>query len=282
MSFALQIQSILPTYAARFESYLETQKSSFGADTVLKEACLYSLGGAAKRFRPALVYMASEALSNNDVSASALAVECFHTSSLIADDLPCMDNDDFRRGRPTVHKVYGEANALLASFALIAKGFELIAQNATTSSGFEVLQEAVFAASRSMGISGLIGGQFLDLNPKDSTLETINEINDKKTVVLFDLSLTLGWLFGGGDKKRLPELHKAAFHFGSAFQIIDDIQDYDQDVKIQKINNFAITFGIDAAQKAVHDHAQLATKLFKALGLSGPLTDLSQAFLNAG
>lgn len=271
--------SILSKYAARFEAYFETQKVSLGKDTQFKEACLYSLGGSAKRFRPALVYMTAEALSNHDVSPSALAVECFHTASLIADDLPCMDNDDFRRGRPTNHKVFGEANALLASFALIAKGFELIALNATENR--DVLQDAIFAASHSMGILGLIGGQFLDLNPQDSTLETINEINEKKTVALFDLSLTLGWLFGGGDKKQLPELHKAAFHFGSAFQIIDDIQDYDQDVKVQKKNNFAVTFGINEAKKAVREHVKIAIEIFTKLKLTGPLTELSQAFLQA-
>lgn len=278
MSFAVQIKSILPKYAERFDKFLEKQTTTFGADTELKQACLYSLGGSAKRFRPALVYMVSDALSKRDVSYAAFAVECFHTGSLIADDLPCMDNDDFRRGRPTVHKVYGEATALLASFALIAKGFELIAMNAQDDIGRKVLQNAILEASRTMGILGLIGGQFLDLNPPDSTLETINEINDKKTVALFDLSLTLGWLFGGGDEKRLKEVHKAAFHFGSAFQIIDDIEDYDQDVKIQKKNNFAVTFGIDAAKKAIFDHAKQASTMFKALGLHGPLVDLSDAF----
>ncbi len=279
MSFAHQIQSILPSYAERFEKFLKEEEKHFGRDTQLKEACLYSLGGAAKRFRPALVYMTAESLSDKRVDYSALAVECFHTSSLIADDLPCMDNDDYRRGRLTVHKVYGEANALLASFALIAKGFELIARNAFDEQGKSVLQHAILEASRTMGIDGLIGGQFLDLDPKDSSLETINTINEMKTVALFDLSFSLGWLFGGGNPQRLNELHKASFHFGSAFQIVDDIQDYEQDVKAQKKNNFAVVFGIQAAQDAIYEHAEKAVKLFESLGLHGPLIDLSKAFL---
>src|SRR5437016_8742652 len=128
--FAESIFKALAPYKARIEPAIVSSLSRFGEKTELRDACEYSLQTGGKRFRPAIVYMVTDALkSKNDVTDAALAVEFFHTASLIADDLPCMDNDDFRRGRPTTHKVYPESVALLASFALIAAGFEYIAMN---------------------------------------------------------------------------------------------------------------------------------------------------------
>lgn len=279
-SYVHQLKSILPPYVQRFEKVLQQESLLLGEETKLRESFIYSLGGAAKRFRPALVYMVADSISDSkrDVDLCAFAVECFHAASLVADDLPCMDNDDFRRGRPTVHKVYGEPTALLASFALIAKGFEAIARNATEDIARPVLAQAILEASRTMGILGLIGGQYIDLFPQEPTREGIEKIHEMKTVSLFDLSMTLGWLFGGGDISQLPTIHQAAFHFGSAFQIVDDIDDYDQDVKIGKVHNFAVQFGIEEAKKAVSDHAEKCCLLLKELKIRGPLLELAASF----
>lgn len=277
-SYVHQLKSILPPYAQRFERVLQKEIPLLGEDNKLKESFIYSLGGAAKRFRPALVYMIADSISGRNVDLSAFAVECFHAASLVADDLPCMDNDDFRRGRPTVHKVYGDSTALLASFALIAKGFEAIARNAIDEVGKKVLSRAVLEASKSMGILGLIGGQFIDLFPDPPTRQGIEKIHEMKTVCLFDLSMTLGWLFGGGAIESLEDIHKSAFHFGSAFQIVDDIDDYDQDLKIGKVHNFAVQFGLSEAKKAVLEHTENCCKLLSKLKITGPLLELTESF----
>ena len=253
--FAESIFKALAPYKARIEPAIISSMQRFGEKTELRDACEYALSTGGKRFRPAIVYMVADALqSKNDVTDAALAVEFFHTASLIADDLPCMDNDDFRRGRPTTHKVYGEAVALLASFALIAAGFEHIAINSKVQ--MDVCQIAIDKASKLNGISGLLGGQFIDLFPPELTLEKLYEVMEKKTVSLFELSFALGWLFAGGDVKLLPEVKRASFHFGSAFQIIDDLDDMEKDAQAGRKVNYALLFGKEEAVRAVKDHIE--------------------------
>ena len=164
--FSEQAKLVLQPYKMRFEEEMHKAFSQFGPQNGVREAMEYALKGDGKRFRPALVYMVADGLKNGcNATPAALAVEYFHTSSLIADDLPCMDDDDFRRGRATTHKVYGESVALLASYALIAAGFEQIAKNEVDDA--QVTRLAVLQASKTMGASGLIGGQFYDLFPKN-------------------------------------------------------------------------------------------------------------------
>ncbi len=221
VAYAKEALVILEPYKVQFEKELERAFDRFGPQNPVREAMQYALTGDAKRFRPALVFMMAESLNPEcTVLSSALAVEYFHTASLIADDLPSMDNDGVRRGIPTTHKVYGEANALLASYALIASGFEEIARNAEVlqNNASETARLAVLEASRQMGNCGLIGGQSLDLcPPKMLDKACIEMIMQMKTVTLFDLAMSLGWLFGGGDHKRLQEVHTLAYHFGIAF-----------------------------------------------------------------
>jgi geranylgeranyl diphosphate synthase type II len=263
-----QIYDILSAYKERFEKSLPEAFLSFGQESKLKEAIVYALSNGGKRFRPALVFMVAEAVNSKaDVSKAALTVEYFHTASLIADDLPCMDDDDERRGKPTVHKVFGEAIALLASYSLIAQGFEQIAEN-----GY-----AVTEAARKMGSCGLIGGQFFDLFPKGFSEEEMLEMFHMKTVSLFDLSMVLGWLFAGGAHEKIPLVQKAAFHFGIAFQILDDIDDMSQDIKSSNPSNYAVQFGKTKAALAVQEHAQLFSQALKELGLqSTPLSFLAK------
>ncbi len=226
----------------------------------------YALKGDGKRFRPALVYMVADGLkTGRNVTPAALAVEFFHTSSLIADDLPCMDNDDFRRGRATTHKVYGESVALLASYALIASGFEEIARNEVEDA--EVSRLAVLQASKTMGAPGLIGGQYYDLFPKNLDKEMLVKTLEMKTCALFDLCMSLGWLFGGGKLSLLDELHKAAYHFGLAFQILDDLDDSQKDLDANRPVNFANRFGVKEAVEAVSFHCQAFQECLVKLGL---------------
>lgn len=226
---------------------------SFGEKTKLRDACEYALTTSGKRFRPLIVLFIAEALGNGlNVYESALAVEFFHTSSLIADDLPCMDNDDERRDKPSLHKVYGETIALLASYALITAAFEKIHSNAivmqNSGAPFSHFSDkactmALASATHCAGILGATGGQFLDLFPPNQNLETVKQVIYKKTVTLFEVSFVLGWLFGGGDVNKLEKVKKAAYHFGMAFQIADDLADLLQDEKKQREISIARLIG---------------------------------------
>lgn len=248
----ISLSNLINPYQEQFEVLLTNQASCFGS-TELKEACLYSLSQGGKRFRPTLVFMMAKALSSSfDVSEAALAVEYFHTASLIADDLPCMDNDQERRGKPATHVVYGEAVALLASYALIAAGYKAIANNAKIVQNAEIGILAIQNATENTGVLGATGGQCLDLFPPDLTLSTYMETILKKTVSLFEISLVFGWLFGGGNPGLLPLVKKTAYHFGMAFQIADDIDDFEEDVSGKRTMNAVSLMGIEKTVELFH------------------------------
>ena len=268
-SFAIVAQQILAPYRAKFSSVFNEVLPTLGEDVEARKALAYAVQSGGKRFRPALVWMVAEALkSPYSVDRAALAVEFFHVSSLITDDLPCMDNDDFRRGVATTHKAFSEQIAVLASFALTAAGFELIATilAAQEREGC-VLRAAYVEASQAVGLHGLIGGQQLDLAPKGCDVDSINEIIDLKTGALFKVCFVFGWLFGGAPLERLDDVRQAAIHFGRAFQIMDDIDDMDQDRKAGKQINYALLFGLENARDQVRFHIDQFCALAKALGL---------------
>lgn len=273
-AFSRSAKEILMPYKERFEKSLQVAFERFGPDNKVKEAMIYALMGDAKRFRPALVYMVADALRQKaDVTNVALTTEYFHTASLMADDLPCMDNDDYRRGRLTTHKVHGEAVTLLASYAMISNGFEEIALNPGTS---DMVREGIKQASKCMGNSGLIGGQCDDLYPGTLDQNEYFRIVDGKTGALFELSLSLGWIFGKGDMLKLPIVHKAAQHFGIMFQIVDDLDDIQQDKELGKVN-FANYFGLHEAIATVHTSAVMFEEALRELNLQAePLRLLSR------
>lgn len=236
-------------YRTTIEAALARHLEHMEGEGVLKEAVSFSLLNGGKRFRPALVLMVAEKVGKGVVPIeAALAVECFHTASLIADDLPCMDDDDFRRQVPSLHKKYGEATALLASYALIAEGYALLAK----APSFEVLSLALLNVSKNTGIAGASSGQMLDLFPKELTYEAVREALIKKTVTLFEISFVLGWLYGGGDPALLDRVKEAALHFGLAFQIADDIEDRESDRREGRVVNLANLLGKDRAQEMFH------------------------------
>jgi geranylgeranyl diphosphate synthase, type II len=247
----------------RIEQEIAKSVLSLGDKTKLRDACEYALMTGGKRFRPLIVILIAEALGNAlTVYESALAVEFFHTASLIVDDLPCMDNEEERREKPSLHKVYGEAIALLASYALITAAFEKIHSNAmvmrdsdTSFSSFSdrACTLALESATHCAGILGATGGQFLDLFPPNQNLDTIKQVIYKKTVTLFEVSFVLGWLFGGGDVGKLERVKKAAYHLGMAFQAADDLGDMAQDEKNQREVNIARLIGKERAMHFFED-----------------------------
>lgn len=247
-----------------------------GDKTPLHEACLYALLSGGKRLRPAIALMVAEALGNQDrgwlIGAS---VELFHTASLIADDLPCMDDDALRRNQPTTHKVFGETLALLASYALIAEGYGKIHEAVENMSkeapvALKASRAGLLSlecATRNTGLLGATGGQFLDVFLKSPSKEQMLDIIQKKTVSLFEIAFVGGWLFGGGEEAQLKQVVQLAYHFGIAFQIADDLDDFDQDGQKQQGSNYAQSFGKDAAFKRCLQELEEYASLLRVLQL---------------
>ncbi len=194
----------------------------------LREAMRYSLLAGGKRLRPILCLAACEFVGGNSDLAlpTAVALEMIHTMSLIHDDLPAMDDDDLRRGRPTNHKVYGDAVAILAGDALLTRAFEMVSLR---SPGVppESLLKVVGELSLLAGAPGLVGGQVVDLEceGKEVDLETLEFIHLHKTGALLKACVTTGALIGGASAEALNALSIYSKGIGLAFQIIDDVLD---------------------------------------------------------
>jgi geranylgeranyl diphosphate synthase type II len=275
---------LIDSYRQAVLTAIQENLGRLGPKTALRDACEYALMNGGKRLRPAIVLMIAKELGHGiDATPAALAIEYFHTASLVADDLPCMDDDDERRSKPSVHKVYGEAMALLVSYALIAAGYACYAQNANlikkrrdafSAKGDLLCTLVLENATYNTGLWGATGGQFLDLNPSDLSLTSLRNILHKKTVSLFEISFVSGWLFGGGSIEALGTVKRAASHFGMAFQIADDIDDLEKDRHNGRVVNMAAVFGVDTAQNMLREEIEAYETTLRELNLSSlvPLT----------
>jgi geranylgeranyl diphosphate synthase, type II len=196
----------------------------------IHKAMRYSLFAGGKRMRPALTLAAAEACGGkiSDALPAACAVECIHTYSLIHDDLPAMDNDDFRRGKPTNHKVFGEGIAVLAGDALLTQAFEIIAQ--ARSSKRYSHQTLVLELTRASGSRQLIAGQVADLEGEGRKISApdLKYIHERKTSALLCCSARLGGMSANCSPAQLRALTDFGYNVGLAFQIIDDILDITQ------------------------------------------------------
>jgi geranylgeranyl diphosphate synthase, type II len=217
---------------ALVDDYLGSQlRCGEGCPAALDEAMRYSLLAGGKRLRPILVLMASEAAGGNDQLAlpAAAAVEMIHTYSLIHDDLPAMDDDDLRRGRPTCHKVFGEALAILAGDALLTGAFEVLAANYPAATAAACCRRLAVGA----GAAGMVGGQVEDLawEKQGGSLEALKNVHARKTGALFRSCLHLGVLAAQGEQPDGPDpmlvqsLEGYGSCFGMIFQITDDLLD---------------------------------------------------------
>lgn len=196
-------------------------------EETLSASMRYSLLAGGKRLRPVLLMAAADAVGarGTDFVTTGCAIEMIHTYSLIHDDLPAMDNDDYRRGRKTNHKVYGDGMAVLAGDALLTLAFEVILRQEGVSN--DTLVRVVREMSTAAGASGMVGGQALDLvsEGKKIDLKTLRAMHMGKTGALFRASIRSGAILGGASKGQLLALTDYAEHFGLAFQITDDILD---------------------------------------------------------
>ena len=198
----------------------------------LREPILYAVKEGGKRIRPALTFAAAEAvgLKDEDIRQRALdyiacAIELLHSYSLIHDDLPSMDNDDLRRGKPTLHKAYSDATAILVGDGLQAKAFELISSAENLSSD-QCLKISRFV-SKAVGLNGMVGGQFLDIGATGRKLSTqkLKSMHNLKTGALLTASIVAGGLTASASQEELACLEKFGNHIGLAFQVTDDILD---------------------------------------------------------
>jgi geranylgeranyl diphosphate synthase, type II len=205
---------------------------SSGPERRLFEAMSYSLMAGGKRLRPILVLAASEAVGGSIGAAMpfACAVEMIHTYSLIHDDLPCMDDDDLRRGRPTNHKVFGEAIATLAGDGLLTDAFKVITEAAANGVAADVVVCAIAELAEAAGSTGMVGGQTIDLisEGRAMTSEDLEYLHRRKTGALFVASVCGGARLGGATESELSALREYARALGLAFQVIDDLLDVEQ------------------------------------------------------
>ena len=192
-------------------------------------AMRYSVLAGGKRLRPILVIAGAEAVGGvaETVMPTACALECIHTYSLIHDDLPAMDDDDYRRGRLTNHKVFGDAIAILAGDALVTLAFRLVADNVTTVSDARVIPTVVRELADAAGTFGMVGGQVVDIESegKKITAEALDYIHLHKTAALIRVSLRTGAMLAGGTPTAVEAVTVAGERLGLAFQIVDDILD---------------------------------------------------------
>lgn len=270
-----KLQTAMQPYLVEIDRHLALRMDEAGPCSRLKEACSYALLAGGKRYRPAIVLMIAEALGKKlDVMPAALGVEFFHTASLIADDLPCMDNADERRGNPSTHKQFDEVTALLASYTLIAEAYGSIPRTVDLLKKGHPVQAAHWDhvgmlalenVTHNGGLLGITGGQYDDIDPPPLTIEIVKEVIRKKTVSLFEIAFVFGWLFGGGAITQLPLVKKGAYHFGMALQISDDLGDQEEDMAKGRQINLANVAGKKAALQMFHEEIKEYNALLQQL-----------------
>lgn len=276
------IVEVLSAWARNFEPVLEGMLAADEAvPPTLAEAVHYSVQGGGKRARPFIVTRICELCGGTAEMAApaAVALECVHAFSLVHDDLPAMDNDDLRRGRPTCHKAFGEAEAILAGDALVVLAFEILA---TRIEDPAVAVAAVAELARGSGWAGMIGGQTTDIQSEGQApeLALVQRIHRYKTARLFETAGRLGAICARADETRLAAAAAYGHHLGLAFQIADDLLDVtgtveqmgkavakDADAGKQ---TYPAAVGIDASRATAHEECRRA---IEALRVFGPAAD---------
>jgi len=270
---------LLRRHGERLHDYFKTIHARYTtAPPRLVEAVQYSLLAGGKRLRPALILECCRACSKSPPNASALAaaaaMEFIHTFSLVHDDLPAMDDDDLRRGRPTNHKVFGEAVAILAGDAMVTMAFEILASDAAA----PIVPTLVKELAHASGPEGMIGGQVLDIDGEEQnlTLAELQRVHRMKTGALLTASCRMGAIAAGAGEAQLSAVTEFGRHLGLAFQIIDDVLDVtstpeqmgkatNKDAAKGK-NTYPVLMGLEASQAEARHQLQLALEALKDLG----------------
>ena len=304
MDFTTKLNHLVTQVEASLDALVPAYAGAESGPARIHDAMRYTLQAGGKRLRPVLALAAAELFStpalNSQLSApdspssalpAAVAIECIHTYSLVHDDLPCMDNDDLRRGRPTAHKQFDEATALLAGDALLTHAFLLLPTH--YASDPRLATALVRELADAAGSARLVGGQMQDLlaeKKSDATSAELEFIHLNKTAAMLEASLVMGGLVGGADAASLAGLRTAGRHLGLAFQIIDDVLDATadsatlgktagKDAKSGK-TTYVSLHGLDASRRFAAEQTAAALAAIRALpGETAFLLWLAQSML---
>lgn len=250
-----------------YRSEIEAQLALFLdeiADEKLQSYTKYSVLGGGKRIRAVLLLEFAQLLGGNREEAlcAASAVEMIHAFSLVHDDLPCMDDDDFRRGKPSLHKQFGEAQALLAGDELLNYAYEIIAKTFLRLQKPETALKIIAELTGAVGAGGMIGGQLIDIDGNARTKEELMELSCKKTGALIVSAVKCGCIIGGANAQQMCAAQKFGQNIGLAFQVKDDVLDVTQttqtlgkpaksDVKSRKFT-FATVLGTEKSEEYIN------------------------------
>jgi farnesyl diphosphate synthase len=299
MSKYFQFEDWVRIHGQRTELALENLLNAADVNPArLHEAMRYAAQGGGKRIRPLLVYAAGELGAHSDaqvhttLDAAAIAVECIHAYSLVHDDLPCMDDDDFRRGRPTVHKSFDEATALLVGDALQTRAFEILAN---LQSDAEMRLSMISALAFASGSRGMAGGQAIDLESvgKKLDLAGLKQMHAMKTGALLSCSVQMGGIAAKLNPTEMQYLASYSEALGLAFQIVDDVLDATADSQTlgktagkDAANDkptYVTLMGLDYAKKAAKDLQDAAITSLESFGAKAQaLKDLALLVVNRG
>lgn len=290
MDFYKEFEEKIIEVNKSLEKFIEEKDNP---QATIYKAMNYSLHAGGKRIRPVILISVAELLgaSRENVMPFACAIEMIHTYSLIHDDLPCMDNDDLRRGKPTNHKVYGDALAVLAGDALLNKAFEVILKNSQVSPNMTLA--ALREIADASGTEGMIGGQVIDIESENKQIDavTLMTLHLHKTAALIMASAKVGALLGGGSREDLINFEEFARYLGIAFQIKDDILDVCGEVeKLGKKtgvddeknkSTFVRIYGLEQSEKLLSDYTQKAIDSLSSYGEKSEfLSELAKFLLN--
>ena len=247
--------------------------------STIHQAMRHSLFAGGKRVRPILFVAAAEAVRGEapEALAPACSLELIHTYSLIHDDLPALDNDDFRRGRPTCHKVFGDAMAILAGDALLTRAFQVLAEESSAPAERRIVLVAELARAAGT-VEGMIGGQVEDLEAEGQPIDAdrLNYIHRSKTGALLRASVRMGATWADADAATFGRLDDYGRHVGFAFQIVDDILDVTADSSTlgktagkdaeQQKATFPALYGLDESRRKAREHYEAALAALEPLG----------------
>lgn len=284
----MEIKTYLKEKRILVDSFLETYFGSPFAPQVLHDSMAYSIAAGGKRVRPVLCLAAYEACGGRaeEIVPQAAAIELIHTYSLIHDDLPAMDNDDLRRGKPTNHKVFGEGMAVLAGDGLLTEAFSLLGDpcfrhaSLSDSSILKVIYELALAS----GAHGMVGGQAQDLLSENAEpdAETLSFIHRRKTAALISVSVRMGGILAGIGEEKLGRLKSYGENIGLAFQVVDDILDIEGETEVigkpkgsdekKKKMTYPSLYGIEESRKKAKELIEAAIGSLSAFDEgAGPL-----------
>ncbi|MCC2928549.1 MULTISPECIES: polyprenyl synthetase family protein [Bacillus] len=280
-----KLASFLAERKKAVEEQLFVYTENLNIPDSLKKSMLYSLEAGGKRLRPLIVLAVLNAYgkSEKDGIPVGCAVEMIHTYSLIHDDLPCMDDDDLRRGKPTNHKVFGEATAVLAGDGLLTESFKLITSHVSDEVSAEKRLRLVNELISAAGTEGMVGGQIADMEAENRqvTLEELESIHERKTAKLLGFGVIAGAILADAPEEEIETLRAFSSHIGIGFQIRDDILDVEgSEEKIGKRvgsdttnekSTYPSLLSLEGAKKKLDGHIEEAKRLIGGLSLQKDL-----------